>query len=155
MRLFSRGGPTKALAGAPYVQQATSVHFGTFWPVLITSAMVLFAFTTLIGNLFYVENCIAYLNGGDVPSVGVMKVIHIIEALVIFLGAGLSMGTVWTVADVAMAFMCLINIPSCIALGGVSLRAMKDYAKQKDASKSPVFKAADIGLDADNLDFWQ
>ncbi len=48
--------PDKALEGAPYVQQALSTVFGGFGPTFITIAMTLFAFTTLIGNLFYVDN---------------------------------------------------------------------------------------------------
>lgn len=56
------------MAGAPYVQAATQTDFGAFGPIMITVAMVLFAFTTLIGNLFYVDNCLAYLNGKKTPS---------------------------------------------------------------------------------------
>lgn len=155
MCLFSGIVPTKALAGAPYVQQATTVDFGTLGPVLITLAMVLFAFTTLIGNFFYVENCVAYLNGGRMPSRGVMQAIRFFGAVVIFVGAGMSMAAAWDIADILMAFMCLINIPSCIALGGVALATTEDYAKQKAEGKVPVFKAANIGLSTENLDFWK
>jgi len=155
MCLFSGVLPTKELAGAPYVQQATTVDFGTLGPVLITLAMVLFAFTTLIGNFFYVENCVAYLNNGKMPSRGVMQTIRFFGAVVIFIGAGMSMAAAWDIADILMAFMCLINIPSCIALGGVALATTEDYAKQKAEGKKPVFKAANIGLATDNLDFWK
>ena len=155
MCLFSGVLPTKELAGAPYVQQATTVDFGTLGPVLITLAMVLFAFTTLIGNFFYVENCVAYLNNGKMPSRGVMQAIRFFGAVVIFIGAGMSMAAAWDIADILMAFMCLINIPSCIALGGVALATTEDYAKQKAEGKKPVFKAANIGLATDNLDFWK
>lgn len=50
--MFSGIIPTKEMAGAPYVQAATQVDFGAFGPIMITFAMVLFAFTTLLGNLF-------------------------------------------------------------------------------------------------------
>ena len=68
MCMFSGVIPTKELAGAPYVQAeiAVQVDFGAVGPILITVAMVLFAFTTLIGNLFYVDNCLNYhLNPAD------------------------------------------------------------------------------------------
>ena len=48
-----RRDPSRPWPGAPYVQKATQVDFGNFGPIMITVAMVLFAFTTLIGNLFY------------------------------------------------------------------------------------------------------
>ena len=155
MCLFSGIAPDKALAGAPYVQQASQAVFGGIGPVLITVAMVLFAFTTLIGNFFYVENCLAYLNGGIMPGKSTMTMVRIIGAIVIFIGAGLSMAAAWDIADILMAFMCLINIPSCVALGGIAIKAMEDYTAQKDAGKKPVFKAANIGMDTENLDFWK
>ena len=155
MCLFSGIIPAKAIAGAPYVQQASSSVFGFLGPILITTAMVLFAFTTLIGNFFYVDNCLAYLNGGVMPSAGFMKGFRILATLVIFIGAGLSMAAAWDIADILMAFMCLINIPSCVALGGVALKAMEDYTSQKAAGKTPVFKAASIGMDTSNLEYWK
>ncbi len=54
--------PDEDYSGAPYVQDVVSTVFGNFAPVFITVAMVLFAFTTLIGNLYYVDNALAYLN---------------------------------------------------------------------------------------------
>ena len=62
MCLFSGIEPVKKLAGAPYVQAAVQVDFGMLGPIMITIAMILFAFTTLLGNLFYVDNALAYLD---------------------------------------------------------------------------------------------
>ena len=63
MLLCSGVEPAVELQGAPYVQSALAASFGTLGPVFITVAMVLFAFTTLIGNLYYVDNALAYLLG--------------------------------------------------------------------------------------------
>ena len=86
--MFSGIIPTKEMAGAPYVQAATQVDFGAFGPIMITFAMVLFAFTTLLGNLFYVDNCLAYLNGGKTPSKSTMTIYRIIAVIVIFVAPG-------------------------------------------------------------------
>lgn len=48
--------------GAGYVQNAVTVAFGSFGPILITVCMVLFAFSTLIGNFFYVDNCLIFIH---------------------------------------------------------------------------------------------
>ncbi|KIR01993.1 hypothetical protein P261_00807 [Lachnospiraceae bacterium TWA4] len=53
---------SEKVSGAPYVQNAIATVFGQAGPIFITVAMVLFAFTTLIGNLYYVDNALAYLN---------------------------------------------------------------------------------------------
>lgn len=155
MGLCSGVEPTAELAGAAYIQTALSATFGSFGPVFITLAMVLFAFTTLIGNLFYVDNAFAYLNHGKMPGKTFMTVYRVIASLIIFVGAGLSMGLAWDIADVLMAFMCLINIPACLLLGDVAIKACRDYERQLKEGKNPVFKAADIGLDASTLDYWK
>jgi amino acid carrier protein alsT len=116
--------------------------------------MVLFAFSTLIGNLFYVDNCLTFLHG-KVPGKSFMVAYRIIAALIIFVGAGMSMAAAWDIADIFMAFMCLINIPACAILGTTAVKAMKDYERQKKEGKNPVFLAKNIGLDETNLDFWK
>ena len=63
-------------AGAPYVQKVVSTVLGDFGPVFITVAMVLFAFTTLIGNLYYVDNALAYLNHKKTPSKVFMRIFY-------------------------------------------------------------------------------
>ena len=154
MGLSSGIEPTAELAGAPYIQEALKSIFGNFGPIFITLAMVLFAFTTLIGNLFYCDNALAFLNKGKMPGKSFMTGYRVFAAVVIFVGAGLKMGMAWDIADVLMAFMCLINIPACLLLGNVAVAALNDYVAQKKEGKNPVFKAADIGLDASKLDYW-
>ncbi|MBQ2092969.1 MAG: alanine:cation symporter family protein, partial [Ruminococcus sp.] len=99
------------VSGAPYVQNAVSTIFGGFGPVFITVAMVLFAFTTLIGNLYYVDNALAYLNKKRKPSKRFMTVFYIICVAVIFAGAVTPMDLAWAIADITMGGMTLINIP--------------------------------------------
>lgn len=145
---------TKEAAGALYVQQAATSVYGEFGPVLITVCMVLFAFSTLIGNLYYVDNCIAFIHKGR-PSKTFIVVFRILCVLAVLVGAGMSMAAVWDIADILMAFMCLINIPACLILSKVAIGALKDYQAQKAAGKNPVFKAASIGLRDDEVEYWK
>ncbi|MBO5986968.1 MAG: alanine:cation symporter family protein, partial [Lachnospiraceae bacterium] len=59
---------SETVSGAPYVQNAISTVFGKVGPLFITVAMTLFAFTTLLGNLYYVDNALIFLNHNKVPS---------------------------------------------------------------------------------------
>jgi len=154
MCLCSGIAPSAELAGAAYVQQSISTVFGKLGPVFITIAMVLFAFTTLLGNFFYVDNCLAFINK-KMPGKKFMIGFRVLAVAVIFVGAGLSMGAAWDIADLMMALMCLINLPACVILGNIALKATKDYEKQKKEGKNPVFKAADIGLNPDELEYWK
>lgn len=154
MCLCSGIAPNADIAGAVYVQQAASSVLGSWGPVFVTTSMVLFAFTTLIGNFFYVDNCLAFINK-KMPGKSFMTAFRITAALIIFVGAGLSMGMAWNIADIMMAFMCLINLPACVILGNVAVKAFKDYEKQKKEGKNPVFLAKNIGLSTDNLEYWK
>ena len=147
MCLMSGVDITKEAAGAPYVQSAVTTVFGEFGPVLITVSMILFAFSTLIGNLYYVDNNVSFLHHGE-PGKGFMTVFRLFCAFVVFVGAGLTMDAAWAIADILMAFMALINIPSILILGNIAIQAMKDYEAQRREGKNPVFRAKNIkGLD--------
>ncbi len=53
--------PSADLSGAPFVQTALATNFGQFGYYFVTFALLLFAFTTLLGNLFYCEGCMNYI----------------------------------------------------------------------------------------------
>ena len=65
------------------------------------------------------------------------------------------MSFAWTLADITMGGMTLINIPCCVILSGIVVKALKDYEKQKKNNQNPVFHAKDIGLDETKLSFWK
>lgn len=145
--------PTKELAGAPFVQASLDATLGSGAGVFLTISMLLFAFTTLLGNLYYVDNCLAYVNG-KVPGKLFMTVYRVFAALVIFVGAGLSMDLLWNLADVLMGCMAIINLPVIVILGRQAMACLRDYESQRAAGKDPVFCAKDIGI-TDSLDYWQ
>ena len=152
MLLCSGVEPTEAAQGAPYVQAALSAVFGSVGPIFITVAMVLFAFTTLIGNLYYVDNALAFLLG-HVPSKRFMVVFRLIAMGLIFLGAGLTLDLVWNLSDVLMGVMVLINIPVIAVLSRPAAAALRNYTRQRKEGKNPVFRAADIGL-KEKTEYW-
>ena len=125
---------------------------GGFGPIFITVAMLLFAFTTLLGNLYYVNQALSHIIG-HVPGKKLMYSYYVIASLVIFVGAGLSADLLWNIADLTMGCMAIINMPVIIYLSKYALRALKDYTKQKKTGKNPVFHAKDIGLPHD-VDYW-
>lgn len=144
--------PTEEISGAAYVQLSLRETLGAFGPVFITTAMILFAFTTLLGNLFYVDKCLIFIMGKE-PSKTFMHVYHVIASLVILLGSGLSADFLWNVADVAMGGMTLINMPVILILGKYAFRALSDYEKQRKEGKEPVFHAKNIDL-PHKVDYW-
>lgn len=155
MCLSSGTEANELVSGAPYVQNAIATVFGAAGPVFITLAMILFAFTTLLGNLYYVDNALVFMNGNKKPSDKFMKIFYIGCSVVVFAGAVMPMEACWALADITMGGMALINIPCCILLSGVAIKACKDYENQRKEGKDPVFLAKNIGMDESQVDFWK
>lgn len=146
---------SESVSGALYVQNAISTVFGKAGPVFITIAMVLFAFTTIIGNLFYVKNALIYLNNKRELSRSFMRRFYFACVLVVFIGAMTPMSAAWALADITMGCMTLINLPACMILSKVAIKTLKDYEKQKAMGKDPVFYAKNVGVPEDEVDFWK
>ena len=144
--------PSAEISGAPYVQMALEKTLGSFGPIFITVAMILFAFTTLIGNLFYVDKSICYVLG-KVPGKVFKGIYYVIASAVIFVGAGLNADLLWNIADVTMGGMTIINMPIILILGKYAFRALDNYTSQRKLGKDPVFHAKDIGLPHE-VDYW-
>ena len=153
MCLCSGVEPTKAISGAPYVQQSLGVVLGDFGPIFITVAMILFAFTTLLGNLYYVDQSLYFMMNRK-PGKNVLYTYYIIASLVIFVGSGLSADLLWGIADITMGAMALINIPVILILGKYAVRALKDYEKKVKNGEELNFKVEEIGLPHD-VDCWK
>ena len=145
--------PSASLSGAAYIQKCLAQTLGAFGPIFITVAMILFAFTTLLGNLYYVDRALIYILKRE-PSKTFTLVYRIAAALLIFVGAGLSADLLWNLADITMGAMTLINIPVILLLSKYAIRAIKDYDRQRKEGKSPVFYSDSINLPHE-VDFWQ
>lgn len=152
MCLSSGIEPSETLTGAPFVQTALSSNFGRFGFYFITASLLLFAFTTLIGNLFYCEGCINYIAKRTVAKKR-LRIFYMLACVVIFVGAQLDFGLVWDLSDVLMGIMAIINLPVIVILGRPALAALKDYMKQRKEGKNPEFKASTIGLEG-KTEFW-
>lgn len=144
-----------AVSGAPYVQNAIFTIFGAAGPIFITVAMVLFAFTTLLGNLYYVDNALIYLNGRKKPSQRFMHIFYVCATIIVFVGAIIPMDAAWAMADITMGGMTLINLPVCILLGKVAIDCLRDYEKQRKSGQDPTFTGRSIGLNEKELDTWK
>lgn len=137
----------------PFVQACMHESLGHIGPVFLIVAMTLFAFTTLIGNYSYCEGCLKFILKREPSKTGLL-IFRLFATLLIFVGAIASAGLVWHTADMAQGLMVITNVPSILILGGVAIKCLKDYQKQKAEGKDPHFKAADIGLKQDT-DFWK
>ncbi len=152
MCMFSGVEPSPAISGAPYVQAALQGTLGNFGPIFITVSMILFAFTTLLGNLYYVDQSLFFIMRKK-PGKKFMRINYCIASLLIFVGSGLNADLLWGIADITMGAMALINIPVILILSKYPIRALKDYELKIKKGKTLSFKTSDIDL-PHRVDAW-
>ena len=58
----------------------------------------------------------------------------------------------WSAADAAMAMMATLNLAALLGLSGVVVKLTRDYDRQLDAGRWPVFHIADYPVLGDGVD---
>lgn len=137
------------LNGIPLVQQSVAAEFGEMGIHIVTIAIALFAFTSLIGNYFYAEFNIKFISQNKT----FMLIFKILAVAMVFVGAQVDLTTAWNLADVLMGGMATVNIIAIVLLGGTAIKVLDDYQKQKAQGLNPVFKAENVGIH--NTDLWK
>ena len=110
------------VAGAAMTNAAFVTAYGSIGSQLLTIALVLFAFTTILGWNYYGERACIYLTG----SKGVMPY-RIIFIVLIASGAFLKLEAIWILADIVNGLMAIPNLIALIALSGVVVAETKLY----------------------------
>ena len=141
-------GVEDGLTGMPYVQAAVSSQVGNIGIHFITVAILLFAFSSLIGNYSYAESNLKFICDKKI----VVLIFRLMCLLPIFFGALASFGTVWDLADVLMGFMAIVNIIAILLLGNIACKTLKDYIEQKRDGKDPKFNPKKLGIK--NTECW-
>ena len=124
-------------------------YFGTFGLFFVSIAIVLFAFTSLIGNYFYAEANFKFITNNKLA----LQIFRCSAVVMVFIGAQLNLQLAWDLADIFMGFMASVNIIAILLLSNIAIRVLKDYEKQRKEGKNPTFKAADVGIY--NTEFWK
>lgn len=142
---------SEGLTGIQLTQNALSSQIGSIGSTFIAICILLFAFSSIVGNYYYGESNIEFLTDKKI-YIGIYRAG--VGAMVLF-GSVASLDVVWNMADVFMAVMAIINLIAITALGKFAYRALEDYRKQKkNGIKDPVFKASSIeGLE--NTSEWE
>ncbi|BBF43398.1 putative amino-acid transport protein [Lachnospiraceae bacterium KM106-2] len=141
-------GVDKNLTGIPYVQKAVQSQVGDIGIHFIVASILLFAFSSLVGNYSYAESNIKFIKDNKI----VLLVFRIACLIAIVLGSVAKFDTVWNLADVSMGLMAIVNIIAIILLNKVSTKVLKDYKQQKKEGKDPVFSAKKLGIK--NTECW-
>ena len=136
-------GKSGVLDGIPYVQAAISANVGKWGIHFITFSIFAFAFSSLVGNYYYAESNILFIKNNKV----LLNAFRVTCIVAIFLGAQADFSLMWNIADITMGVMAIINIISIFLLGGIAMKALKNYEQQRKQGINPVFRGKDIGIE--------
>ncbi|MFD2629277.1 alanine/glycine:cation symporter family protein [Oceanobacillus kapialis] len=137
------------LDGIQLTQDAFAFHIGDWASTFIAIAILLFAYSSILGNYYYGESNIAYIKNSKTI---LFFYRFAVLAMVVF-GSVAAFGLVWSMADLAMAVMALINLYAITRLFKIANRLLQDYLKQRKAGKDPVFYR-DTLEDQEGIEYW-
>ncbi|WP_206711481.1 alanine/glycine:cation symporter family protein [Peribacillus faecalis] len=135
--------------GINLTQMALSEHIGSWAGTFVSIAIFLFAFSSIIGNYYYGETNIEFIRDNKT----ILYVYRVAVIAMVIFGAVANLGVVWTLADIFMGVMALINLVAIFLLYKVVLVALKDYKEQRKQGKDPVF-SRDVLEDASGVECW-
>ncbi len=128
------------LEGIALTQAALTRELGPLGNYFISASVLLFAFTSIIGNYYYGQANVEFLS----RSRKVMIAFRTLVSVVILLGAVMQLKLVWGMADLCMTVMALINIYAIFRLRKQVLAALADYRAQAAKGKDPVYKGEGV-----------
>ncbi len=134
--------------GIAMLQNALGEQLGAIAPAFIAICVFLFAFSSIVGSYYYGETNIEFIKNSPAAVFG----FRIATMAFVFIGSVLSLGMVWSFADLFMAGMTLINLTAISLLGGIALKVINDYQEQRKKGLDPVFSAKALGIE--NTECW-
>ncbi len=120
--------------GAALTSRAFGEHLAWF-PYVLSLAVFLFAFSTMISWSYYGERCWAWLFGDHTS--GIYRIIFVVF---VFLGSIITATNVLDFGDLMILGMAFPNVLGVLILSGKVKTALNDYWAMKKAGTLPVYK---------------
>ncbi len=139
------------LNGIRLTQNALQSEVGNVGTYFIAAAILMFAFSSIIGNYYYGEANIRFLS--DKPYVLTIYRICSGGVMVMF-GAMASLDIVWDIGDVCMALITACNLAAILLLGRYAFQLLDDYMHQKRAGNNPSFNISTMPEIKDDVECW-
>ncbi|MCT4784226.1 MULTISPECIES: alanine/glycine:cation symporter family protein [Exiguobacterium] len=138
--LLSGVAGSESFAGVELTQAALTAEVGPIATSFLTIAIFLFAFSSILGNYYYGETNIQFISEKKIY----VTIYRIGVVGMVLFGAIRSAGLVWSIADVFMGLMALVNLYAIFRLSKVARLVLDDYLAQRRQGADPVFYADSI-----------
>lgn len=136
LAIVSSGVWSNGQSGAALSAAAFESAMPGFGGILLTIALVIFAFTTILGWSYYGEKCWIYLVG--TKSVLPFRLLWVIA---VPFGAISQLDFAWLVADTLNGMMAIPNLLSLLLLSPVILKLTKEYFAEDDDAESALVES--------------
>ena len=124
-------------------------YLGSFGGWFLMAAIFLFAYSTIIANYFYGETNVRYIT----RKPWAVTVFRLLSGVVIVMGGCMTLQEAWSIVDLAMAFMTVLNLIAVLMLSRYAFRLLQDFRGQRKQGREPVFNP-DLFPEAD-LEGWR
>lgn len=114
--------------GAVLTQMALAEHVGPAGKPFVSLALVLFAFTSVMYSYYLAENCLEHLR---ISSAATSFVFRVSVLAMVFWGSQQDLGTIFTIADLVMAILAMLNLYALVRLAPLALQFLRDYEDQR------------------------
>lgn len=127
-------------SGIILTQASMGMYVGSWAPYFIAIAIMFFAFSSVIGNYYYGETNIEFINAHK----SWMMIYRVAVLGMVMFGAMAEVKVVWDMADLFMGIMAVLNLIVILLLGKVAFKVLDDFSVQRKKGLNPVFKASTI-----------
>lgn len=127
---------TTGLTGVALVQHNLAQELGFWAPYAMAVFIVMFSFSSLVGNYYYGEINITHLTDSKIY----LNIFRFGVIAMAYIGSVASLDLVWNMADLFMALLVLTNVTAIVLLNKQAVAALTDYVNQKrQGIKVPIF----------------
>lgn len=127
-------------SGIILTQSSMAVHVGGWAPYFVAIAIFFFAFSSVVGNYYYGETNIEFINAHQ----SWLTIYRVLVLGMVMFGAMAEVKIVWSMADLFMGMMAIINLVVIVVLGKVAFKVLDDFTIQRKKGLNPVFKSSSV-----------
>jgi len=150
---------TPELNGIALTQAALQQEIGSWGTIFIAIAILLFAFSSIIGNYYYGEANVRFLlkkrnERLEILSLTAYRLLS--GGVFVLFGALATLELVWSLGDLCMALLTACNLVAIIGLGRYAFRLLDDYRdQQRRGIREPVFHRRQLPEIEDDIECWE
>ncbi len=132
------GAVLSSSEGSALVGEAFATKFGSVGPMFIAIAILLFAFSTVLGWSHYGSKAWEYLFG--TKSMIAYKIVFV---LMIYVGATMNLGLAWDLSDTFNGLMAIPNLIGVLSLSPIVMKITRNYVARvlKKEDVKPMLSA--------------